>query len=72
MNPISVSSNDRERARRNAHNHFAIQEERSTLVRRIVADEYAAAAEKTARLRAMRLAKERELQANVAPETRSV
>ncbi|HEX2590403.1 MAG TPA: hypothetical protein VHL34_02860 [Rhizomicrobium sp.] len=48
----------RDRAKRKAQNHFQTYEDRTTLVKQIVADEAAASAAKTAKLRALRLAKE--------------
>lgn len=48
----------RDRAKRNAQNHFAASENRAALVKEMVATEYAATAAKTAKLRALRLAKE--------------
>jgi hypothetical protein len=47
-------------ARRNANNHFAAWEERTALVKQQVSAESAANDAKTAKLRALRLAKEEE------------
>lgn len=49
---------DRDSARRKAQNHFAAAEARTTMVREIMAGERAALDAKTAKLRALRLAKE--------------
>ncbi len=48
----------RDAARRKAQNHFAAHDERSQLVKNMVAQENAASDAKTAKLRALRLAKE--------------
>jgi hypothetical protein len=48
----------RDRARRKAMNHFEAAETRTTLVKQMIATENAASAAKTAKLRALRLAKE--------------
>lgn len=52
------TTNDRDRARRKAQNHFETYEQRTTLVKQMIADETAAVARKTEKLRALRLAKE--------------
>ena len=49
---------DREGARRKAQNHFEAAEARTALVKKIVDAERAASDAKTAKLRALRLAKE--------------
>jgi hypothetical protein len=58
-------------ARRKAQNHFEAAEARTTLVKQLVASENAALDAKTAKLRALRLAKEEadraEALANPAP-----
>lgn len=51
-------SDKRETARRNAANHFAAAERRDNEVRAEIARQQAADAAKTAKLRALRLAKE--------------
>jgi hypothetical protein len=51
---------ERDRARKKAQNHFVTYDERSTLVKQMIADETAAIARKTEKLRALRLAKEEE------------
>ncbi len=63
-------SEKRETARRNAANHFAAAEKRDTEVRAEIARQQAADAAKTAKLRALRLAKEEEdrLAAAAAPQ----
>jgi hypothetical protein len=48
----------REGARKRAQNHFAASEQRDTLVKQIIEAERAAVNAKTAKLRALRLAKE--------------
>jgi hypothetical protein len=49
---------DRDGARRRAQNHFVAAEQRDTLVKQMVQAERAATDAKTAKLRALRLAKE--------------
>jgi hypothetical protein len=49
---------ERDTARRKAQNHFVVHEERTQLVKAMVAEENAASDAKTAKLRALRLAKE--------------
>jgi hypothetical protein len=49
---------DRDRARKRAQNHFTVQAERDALVKQELAAERAASDAKTAKLRALRLAKE--------------
>jgi hypothetical protein len=56
----SHTSQQKEAARRNANNHFAVWEERTALVKQQVSAESAANDAKTAKLRALRLAKEEE------------
>ncbi|HEY1709997.1 MAG TPA: hypothetical protein VGG10_17130 [Rhizomicrobium sp.] len=51
-------SRDSDRARRRAQNHFTVQAERDALVKQELAAERAASDAKTAKLRALRLAKE--------------
>lgn len=51
-------SEERMRVRKKAVNQFLVYEERTTLVKRMIADESAIVAAKTAKLRALRLAKE--------------
>ena len=48
----------RDQARRKAQNHFAASEQRDALVRKEIEKERALSAAKTAKLRALRLAKE--------------
>ena len=48
----------RDQARRKAQNHFAASEQRDALVRKEIEKERATSAAKTAKLRALRLAKE--------------
>jgi hypothetical protein len=48
----------RDQARRKAQNHFAASEQRDALVRKEIEKERASSAAKTAKLRALRLAKE--------------
>ena len=66
------NSPSRDRARSKAQSHFEVAEARTELVKQIVAAENAALAAKTAKLRALRLAKEEadraEALANPAPE----
>jgi hypothetical protein len=50
--------NTRDRARRRAQNHFTVQAERDALVKQELAAERAVSDAKTAKLRALRLAKE--------------
>jgi hypothetical protein len=54
----TLSSPKRETARRNAQDHFAAAERRDNEVRAEIARQQAADAAKTAKLRALRLAKE--------------
>ena len=56
--PPSKDRRDRTVARNRAQNHFATAEARTTLVKQMVESERAAVANKTAKLRALRLAKE--------------
>ena len=55
---MSNSSEKSDSARRRAQNHFTASEQRDTLVRREIEKERAASNAKTARLKALRLAKE--------------
>jgi hypothetical protein len=57
---------DREGAKRRALNHFTAAQQRDELVRDEIAKERAASDAKTARLRALRLAKEEEDRATAA------
>lgn len=74
MSNASNSSRDRAGARSKAQSHFEAAEARTELVKQIVAAENAALAAKTAKLRALRLAKEEadraEALANPAPPAR--
>jgi len=51
-------SSDKDAARQRAQTHFAASEQRDTLVKQMIAAERAAVDAKTAKLRALRLAKE--------------
>ncbi|GAA0567299.1 DUF1168 domain-containing protein [Rhizomicrobium electricum] len=55
---VAPSAAKRETARRNAMDHFAASERRDTEVRKEIERQQAADAAKTAKLRALRLAKE--------------
>jgi len=55
---MSNSEERRDQARRKAQNHFAASEQRDALVRKEIEKERAVSAAKTAKLRALRLAKE--------------
>jgi predicted negative regulator of RcsB-dependent stress response len=55
---MSNSSDKSDSARRRAQTHFTASEQRDTLVRREIEKERAASNAKTAKLRALRLAKE--------------
>jgi hypothetical protein len=57
-NPLSPPPRDRDGARRRAQNHFEIAEARTSLVKQMVATENAALDARTAKLKALRLAKE--------------
>jgi len=57
---ISPPPRDRDGARRKALNHFAVAEQRDTQVRKEITRERAAVDAKTAKLKALRLAKEEE------------
>jgi hypothetical protein len=59
-NRSAPTSRDRDGARKNAQNHFAASEQRNTLIRQEIAKERASVDAKTAKLRALRLAKEEE------------
>ncbi|HEY4114352.1 MAG TPA: hypothetical protein VGM17_09870 [Rhizomicrobium sp.] len=52
------TTSDRNAARARAQNHFAASEQRDSLVKEMIEAERAATAAKTAKLRALRLAKE--------------
>ncbi|HEY2069031.1 MAG TPA: hypothetical protein VGG48_05710 [Rhizomicrobium sp.] len=53
-----IKPRDRDGARRRAQNHFAMAEQRDTLVKQMVEAERVATDAKTAKLRALRIAKE--------------
>ena len=55
---MANSEERRDHARRKAQNHFAASEQRDALVRKEIEKERAVSAAKTAKLRALRLAKE--------------
>ena len=59
-NPLSPPPRDRDGARRKALNHFAASEQRDSAVKSEINRERAANDAKTAKLRALRLAKEEE------------
>ncbi|HEY0303184.1 MAG TPA: hypothetical protein VGC36_17690 [Rhizomicrobium sp.] len=59
-NPLSPPPRDRDGARRKAQNHFEAAEARTNLVKKIMDGERAALDARTAKLRALRLAKEEE------------
>ena len=52
------STSEREGARNRAQNHFAVAAQRDTLVKQMISTERAALDARTAKLRALRLAKE--------------
>ncbi len=56
--PISAPPRDRDGARRRAQNHFEIAEARTSLVKQMMDAERKALDTKTAKLKALRLAKE--------------
>ncbi|MEI9995064.1 MAG: hypothetical protein WDM91_10750 [Rhizomicrobium sp.] len=56
--PVSPPPRDREGARRRAQSHFEVADMRTALVKQIVDGERAALDARTAKLRALRLAKE--------------
>lgn len=58
MADTSNRSNDRDAARNRAQKHFAASEQRDVLVKQLMESERAATDAKTAKLRALRLAKE--------------
>jgi len=58
MNPLSPPPRDRDGARRKAQNHFEIAEARTSLVKQMMQTERTALDAKTAKLKALRLAKE--------------
>ncbi|MEI9887443.1 MAG: hypothetical protein WDN08_13270 [Rhizomicrobium sp.] len=70
-NPLSPPPRDRDGARRKAQNHFEAAEARTNLVKKIMDGERAALDARTAKLKALRLAKEEEdrQSARVAAET---
>jgi hypothetical protein len=55
---LTPSAPERDRARRKAQNHFETYDQRTNLVKQMIAEETAATDAKTAKLRALRLAKE--------------
>ena len=55
---MANSEERRDQARRKAQNHFAASEQRDALVRKEIEKERAVSAAKTAKLKALRLAKE--------------
>jgi hypothetical protein len=57
-NPLSPPPRDRNGARKKAQNHFDLAEQRTSLVKQMVASESAALDARTAKLKALRLAKE--------------
>lgn len=59
-NPLSPPPRDRDGARRKAQNHFEAAEARTNLVKAIMDGERAALDARTAKLKALRLAKEEE------------
>ncbi len=59
-NPLSPPPRDRDGARRKAQNHFEAAEARTNLVKKIMDGERAALDARTAKLKALRLAKEEE------------
>jgi len=69
--PLSPPYRDRDGARRKAHNHFELAEQRTSLVKQMTLTENAATDAKTKKLKALRLAKEEaeaaELAANPPP-----
>lgn len=70
-NPSNPPPRDRDGIRRKAQNHFEVAEARTNLVKQIVASENAAFDARTAKLRALRLAKEEaEAQVVALPEKR--
>ena len=58
MHMSNPNEERRDQARRKAQNHFAASEQRDALVRKEIEKERALSAAKTAKLRALRLAKE--------------
>jgi hypothetical protein len=60
MPSSSDGGRDRDAARRKAQNHFTASEQRDTMVRQEMEKERAAVVAKTAKLKALRLAKEAE------------
>lgn len=56
--PVSAASRDRDGARKRAQNHFTASEQRDTAVKQMIAAERSAREANTAKLRALRLAKE--------------
>lgn len=66
--PVSIAERRREAAHRTANGAFKAWEDRTNLVKTIAAEERAATDAKTAKLRALRLAKEQEDAAAAAAE----
>jgi hypothetical protein len=66
MSEDNKAKSDRDGAKRRAQNHFTAAQQRDDLVRDEIAKERAATDAKTARLRALRLAKEEEDRATAA------
>jgi hypothetical protein len=58
LNPLNPPPRDRDGARRKAQNHFELAEARTSLVKQMVQTERDSLDAKTAKLKAMRLAKE--------------
>jgi hypothetical protein len=56
--PVAENQNDREAARNRAQKHFAASEQRDVLVKQMIESERAAVDARTAKLKALRLAKE--------------
>jgi hypothetical protein len=56
--PVNLNGSERDTARRKAQNHFELAEARTTLVKQMVDAERVALDSRTAKLRALRLAKE--------------
>jgi hypothetical protein len=56
--PVSAAPRDRDGARKRAQNHFTASEQRDTAVKQMIAAERMAREANTAKLRALRLAKE--------------
>jgi len=56
--PVSAAPRDRDGARKRAQNHFTASEQRDSAVKQMIAAERSAREANTAKLRALRLAKE--------------